>query len=41
MMNILGGQRTHAVDGLMMEICTETQCLWQDGDDLLLEISEL
>ena len=41
MMDILGDQRTYAVEGLMMEICTETQCLWQDQDDLLMEISEL
>ena len=41
MMNIQGGQRTDVLGGLMMEICTETECLWQDGDDLLMEISEL
>ena len=25
MMNIFGGQRTHAVEGLKMGVCTETQ----------------
>ena len=32
------------VEGLNMNgpsICTETQCVWQDQDDLLLETSEL
>ena len=37
----VGGQRTYAVGGLTMEICTETQFAWQDGDDLLMKISEL
>ena len=41
MMNIHGGQRTDVLGGLMMEICTETESLWQDGDDLQMEISEL
>ena len=35
----VGAMRLDAVGALM--VCTETQWLWQDGDDLLMEISEL
>ena len=37
----VGGQRTDVLGVLRMETCTETQCAWQDGDDLLTEISKL
>ena len=37
----VGGQRTDVLGGLMMEICTETECLWPDNIHLLLEIPKL
>ena len=37
----VGGQRTDVVGCLMMEIYTETECLWPDHIHLLLEIPKL
>ena len=37
----VGGQRTYVLGGLMMEICTETECLWPEHIHLLLEIPKL